>query len=415
MLKAVGVENGLGPSPKAEGHVLIYRNELLPLSETFIQAQAAALRRFRPQFVGMRRSVRSLPMPSDSIVCADHGLLPKVRGLDHALGFRRMFSANLDQQLKATQASLVHAHFGLDATTAMSLADRVAAPLIVTLHGYDVTMRDQTFRRSIGGTIYLLRRKQLWRHARLFICVSHFIRRKALEAGFPEEKLRVHYIGVDRRAFCRAGRIGRSEIILFVGRLVEKKGCEYLIRAMAQVRREHPDAQLVILGDGPLRQSLQELCDQLGVNCKFEGRQSRDGVIRWLRAARVLCVPSVTATTGDSEALGMVFAEAQASGTPVVSSKHGGIPEVVIDGETGLLAPERDAAALANGLSRLLADDDLWQQYSDRGVDWIARRFDLETQTRELEQIYSEVTSYPSKSEYVTGSAGSRSLHRPKR
>jgi glycosyltransferase involved in cell wall biosynthesis len=104
----------------------------------------------------------------------------------------------------------------------------------------------------------------------------------------------------------------------------------------------------------------------------------------------------VTAATGDSEALGMVFAEAQASGTPVVSSNHGGISEVVIDGETGLLAPERDTEALAIRLSRLLGDDELWQRYSDRAADWAERCFDLEVQTRKLERIYADVTSRPS-------------------
>ncbi len=375
--------------------VIVYRNELLPLSETFIQAQAGALRRFRPQFAGMRRSAQSLPMPADTIVCAEHSRLARVPGLDHLLGFSGALSHELDRKLQETRPSLVHAHFGLDATTAISLADRLDVPLVVTLHGYDVTMRDEALSRSVGGVFYLLRRKQLWRRASLFICVSHFIRRKALEAGFPADKLRVHYIGVDRRAFRRMRPHGRSKVILFVGRLVEKKGCEYLIHAMALLKDEHPDAELVVIGDGPLRPTLRALCHQLGVPCRFEGSQPRESVIHWIGAARVLCVPSLTAATGDSEGLGMVFAEAQASGTPVVSSTHGGIPEVVIDGETGLLAPERDAAALADHINRLLTDHEFWQQCSDKGADWIALRFDLDTQTRELERIYDELAHKP--------------------
>ncbi len=371
--------------------VLIYTNQLLPLSQTFIQSQAGALRRFRPQFVGMRRSPRSLPVPADAILCSDHGLLQRLPGLDHLLGFRRMFSRKLDRHFKAASPVLVHAHFGIDSTTATTLADRLAVPLIVTLHGYDVTMRDSVFRRSVGGNLYLIGRKQLWRRTNLFLCVSNYIRRKAIQAGFPDHKLRVHYIGVDRRVFRKFSAAGRDKVVLFVGRLVEKKGCEYLIRAMAQVKVKHPDARLVVIGDGPLRRQLQELSHQLGIACTFEGIQPVETVIRWLGLARVFCVPSVTASTGDSEALGIVFAEAQASGVPVVSSDHGGIPEVVLHGETGLLAPERDVPTLAAHLTRLLADNDLWQQFSDCGTDWMARRFDLDTQTRELEEIYSEV------------------------
>src|ERR1700735_3352885 len=94
-----GGTSGRAHAPHSENRVLIYRNELLPLSETFIQAQAGALRRFRPQFAGMRRSIRSLSLPGDSIVCADHSLLPKLSGLDHLFGFRRAFSPRLDRQL----------------------------------------------------------------------------------------------------------------------------------------------------------------------------------------------------------------------------------------------------------------------------------------------------------------------------
>jgi colanic acid/amylovoran biosynthesis glycosyltransferase len=107
--------------------------------------------------------------------------------------------------------------------------------------------------------------------------------------------------------------------------------------------------------------------------------------------ARVLCNPSVTAADGDSEGFGMVFTEAQAMGTPVVSHLHGGIPEAVCHGETGLLAPERDVAALATHLHRLLTDNVFWQACSRRATRWVRERFDLRKQTRLLEHIYDEV------------------------
>ena len=226
---------------------------------------------------------------------------------------------------------------------------------------------------------------------RLFICVSKFIRDRALEAGFPSEKLLVHYIGVDRDVFSPSASLETSQGVLFVGRLVEKKGCEYLLRAMELVQRAHPRCELTVIGDGPLRPSLEVLARELNIRCQFRGAQPAATVRESLRRARILCVPSVTAANGDSEGLGMVFAEAQAMGVPVVSTTHGGIPEIVADRVTGLLTPERDYHALADALSVLLEDEDLWQKLHLAALQRIEQHFDLVTQTALLENIYTGV------------------------
>jgi glycosyltransferase involved in cell wall biosynthesis len=179
--------------------------------------------------------------------------------------------------------------------------------------------------------------------------------------------------------------------VLFVGRLVEKKGCRYLIRAMQQVQSQFPFARLVIIGDGPERASLELQAREAGIQCEFRGAQSSQVVRRELSSARVFCVPSVKAKTGDSEGLGIVFAEAQALGVPVVSSLHGGIPEVVSDGVTGLLAPERDHERLAQHIIRFFSDDTFWNDCSRKAVSWVADNFDLQKQTAQLEEIYRNV------------------------
>ncbi len=125
--------------------------------------------------------------------------------------------------------------------------------------------------------------------------------------------------------------------------------------------------------------------------CTFLGAQPPSVVQQYLAKARLFCVPSTSAKNGDSEGLGMVFAEAQAMGTPVVSFEHGGIPEVVSNGRTGLLAPEGNTLLLAHNLLRLLRDDELWQRFSAAGTQSVRERFDLFKQTEELEQIYSRV------------------------
>jgi glycosyltransferase involved in cell wall biosynthesis len=240
--------------------------------------------------------------------------------------------------------------------------------------------------------------RRLGREAALFLCVSQFIRDRAIAAGLPEEKLRVHYIGVDLEQF-QAPPIGATGAgVLFVGRLVEKKGCAHLLRAMASVQQTYPDCLLTVIGDGPLRGSLENHARELGVACSFLGAQPPAIVREHLQQTRIFCAPSVTAENGDSEGLGMVFAEAQAMGIPVVSSLHGGIPEVVVHGRTGLLVSERDHEALAAAIASLLADASLWEQFRHNARAHIEHSFDLAKQTAELETIYQDLMATASQS-----------------
>jgi glycosyltransferase involved in cell wall biosynthesis len=234
----------------------------------------------------------------------------------------------------------------------------------------------------------------MWQTASHFVCVSKAIREIAERAGYPEQKLVVRYIGIDCEKFADAPATEREEnLILFVARLVEKKGCEYLIRATAQLRERQRDARLVIIGDGPLREKLEQLAAELKVPAEFLGVQGPDAVRGWMQRAKVLCNPSVTAANGDTEGLGMVFAEAQATGLPVVSTRHGGIPEVVRDGETGLLARERSVEELAQHLERMLVDQAFWTDCSERGKRWIREQFDIRGCTAGLEEVYDKAVA----------------------
>src|SRR6185503_2138948 len=158
---------------------------------------------------------------------------------------------------RSVEPSIIHAHFAVDAIQAMSIAERLDLPLVVSLHGFDITSTDAALRTSFAGRHFVQHKQQLVDRATAFICVSRFLRQVALEAGFPESKVHVHYTGIDCERF-RPSSIKRdSDLVLFVGRLVEKKGCEYLLRAMALVQRENARAHLEVIGDGPLRSSLE--------------------------------------------------------------------------------------------------------------------------------------------------------------
>ena len=367
---------------------IIFRERLLPPSETFILEQAHALRRYYPVLAGLRRAEPTLRHDLPQILLRGGlGTADKIadkiyRHVPWAPGFFR--------RLRAVSPSILHAHFATDAIQALPIAKALHLPLIVSLHGYDVTPSDANFRESAWGRHYLSQRKRLFASASAFLCVSQSIREAALRAGFPEEKLHVHYTGVDCERF-RSMAIERDpKLILFVGRLVEKKGCEYVLRAMALVQQEDPKAHLEIIGDGPLRSALEALATKLAVRARFRGVQDTYEVQRSMSRARVLCNPSVTAANGDMEGFGMVFAEAQAVGTPVVSSMHSAIPEAVSHGETGLLCPERMPALLAEALLTFLKNDIFWSRTSERAVAWVREHFDIAKQTIKLEQIYDE-------------------------
>jgi colanic acid/amylovoran biosynthesis glycosyltransferase len=365
--------------PIAKPTVLIFKETLLPISETFIDAQTRQLSNFVPRYVGLGRVMPSLAIPEDSIAMT--GGRSALARLRQKLYRRLGVAPHFHRHAASAGAALIHAHFASGGRSALPLARRLRIPLMVTLHGSDVTTR-MDFRR---------RYKDLWREASLFLCVSEFIKRKAAEAGFPKDKLRVHYIGIDREAFHPQNQSRQRDVVLFVGRLMEKKGCEFLLRAMGMLRKTHPHAKTVVIGDGPLRPSLEKFAAQLGISCQFLRAQPAPVVRQWLSTARVFCVPSVTAANGDSEGLPTVIMEALAMGAPVASFYHAGIPEIVVDGQTGLLAPERDSSTLALNILRLFRDDAFWSQCVEQGTALLQNRFDLKLQTRQLEQVYEKL------------------------
>ncbi|MBV8671953.1 MAG: glycosyltransferase [Acidobacteriaceae bacterium] len=376
----------------AADSILIFRSELLPPSETFILEQARTMRSFRPVFAGLKRLPDGLRLSDASMIAMsgpDNSIRDRLRRrffLEARLGPR--FLSQLARQFPA----LVHSHFAVDACLALPISKRLRIPLVVTLHGYDVTRKDEYLRRTAPGRIYLRRRRELWQNASLFVCASEYIRRKALARGFPEEKLWVHRIGVDLERFRpRTRAAGPSQMVLFAGRLVENKGCIHLIRAMATVQQKLPHARLVILGDGPLRASLETEARARLRNCLFAGMQSHFQVRRWMEQAALLAMPSLEVTSGDSEGLGMVMCEAQALGLPGIAFRGTGVEEALAQGDSGLLVAPGDEPALAEAIVRVLTDESLQDSLGIAGRRNAETRFDLRRQTAILEDKYREV------------------------
>ncbi|HEX4773752.1 MAG TPA: glycosyltransferase [Bryobacteraceae bacterium] len=367
--------------------VIVYRDEILRTNETFIHNQVGLIREHQIKYVGLEPTVRSLPLNAPAILLSGRrsksskARSDAYRAISIAPAFHR--------KLLNTRPCLIHAHFSQNATTILPFARRAAIPLLVTLHGSFETVPPAKLVRGLNSLLFVLKRGELWQYTSQFLCVSDFVRQQAINFGFPEQKLRVHYIGVDIDYFSPSAELRDRDLVLFTGRLAEKKGCEYLLRAMQIVRQQRPTAKLVVIGSGELREALEQLNQRVDVRAEFIGEQPSSVIRDWLRRARVFCGPSVTAASGDMEGLPMVLCEAQGVGTPVVSTRHAGIPEIVRHEQTGLLAEERDYKQLADHILKLLTDDRTWTQYSRAGRELVTQQFDLRTQTQQLEELYS--------------------------
>ena len=370
-------------------NVVIFNGRLLPASETFVRSQAEGLRQFTPHYVGARR-VSGLTLPSERtwVVNAGHSL-----GTLQELVFKSWgFAPGFVNRVRSLQPALIHAHFGVCGALALPIAQSLNLPLIVTYHGFDACMTDDYARRnSLSTRVYLRRREKLKQAAHSFIAVSQFIKQRLVQQGFPEHKIQVHYIGVDTDLFQPEVNIQRQPVVLFVGRLTEKKGCEYLIRAMSQVQKVRSDAKLVVIGEGNLKDELKALAEKTLNHYEFLGVQPIDAVKQWMNQASVFVLPSVTTATGDSEGLPMVIIEAQAMGLPVISSIHAGIPEAITHGETGFLTAERDWEELAKHIVQLLQEPILWHQFSNNAQQRVRTHFNLKKQIQILEGIYQTV------------------------
>lgn len=354
-------------------------------------AQAHALRRYSPCFAGLRSVPAGLPVdPWESVLLTrSDAPADKLR--------RRLFLATgiapkFVRALQRFGPVLLHAHFALDGAAALPLQKHLGLPLLVTLHGYDATTTDAALRSTIAGRVFLRRRDELRERVRFFICVSEHIHQQALERGVPESRIRTLPIGVDLKMFTPDPLRSRSRdpIVLFVGRLVEKKGCTYLIRAMAEVEARRPEAKLLIVGDGPLLDPLRGEARAALRNCTFLGSQPPNVVRDLMYRASLIAAPSIVASNGDTEGLPITLCEAQAIGLPIVAFRGPGVAEAVVENETALLVPSRDERGLAEAIGRLLDDDELAARLAAAGRRRAEPLFSLERQTAQLEDLYTE-------------------------
>jgi colanic acid/amylovoran biosynthesis glycosyltransferase len=367
--------------------VAVWKRAWLPPSETFVRNQLDSLRDWRGVAFGVARIDSVLSRDSDRILFGEGAR----ERLSLALFRLTGRSSRVEKFLRSEGVAVVHAHFGSEAVSIWRQCRALGIPLVVTLHGHDITAGPRT--PGFPGWRYRRRLRKMFAYASTVIAVSEFIRERAIERGAQPEKVVVRYIGVPTN-FDEpvTAEHGTEWDIVFVGRLSEKKGVSDLLRAVAEM----PDGattRVAIVGSGALEGDLRAYAHARGLRVDFLGHMTPAGVRRVLARARIFVAPSQVAASGDAEGFGLVFLEAALAGLPVVAYRHGGVPEAVVDGVTGILCEEGDVEALGRAVSSLLRDQELVQRMGAAGRTRVVADFDVVRKTAELEKIYEMTTA----------------------
>ena len=289
--------------------------------------------------------------------------------------------------LPAVRYDACYAAFGQDGLRALRLqrSGALAGPLAVAFRGADITK----FVAIRGSRVY----RGLFRRAALLLPVCDAFARRLLALGAPPERVVVHRTGIDLTRWRWHDRIRSAGPLrlLTVGRLVEKKGIGYVLEAVRRLQDAGLAVEYELAGEGPLRERLEADATRLGVEqrVRFLGWQSQEQVRAALERADLLVAASVTAGNADEEGIPNVLKEAMAVGVPVVSTRHGGIPELVEHGVSGILVPERDPEALAAQLGKLAAHPERRGELAAAGRARVEREYDIERLNDRLVTLFA--------------------------
>jgi colanic acid/amylovoran biosynthesis glycosyltransferase len=293
--------------------------------------------------------------------------------------------------LKAKQDyDIIHCHFGPNGQQAvvMRTVGALRGPILTTFYGYDISL----YVRQHGPGVY----QHLFARGDFFTSPSEYVRRRLIAAGCPDDKAQNFKLGTNLKRFCfkerKAGSRGTVRLIT-VARLTEKKGLEYSIRAVAKLSRIFKRLEYNIIGDGDLRPELTRLIEALAVGDTVHllGWKTQEEVRALLDQSHVFMLASVESRDGDIEGSPLVLQEAQAMGLPVVSTRHSGNPEGILEGKSGFIVPERDGDALSERLAEIISRPETWPEMGRQGRTFVETEHDLDERNDALVELYCQV------------------------
>ncbi len=292
--------------------------------------------------------------------------------------------------------SLIHAHWILPhGFLAVIVKKFFGVPVVISAHAGDVFPLKKPFFRLAAR----------WALKCADAVTANSTATRNAIGGVVDVPVSVIPMGVDLKLFSSSSAsaaaairkrygVGKSgKMLLFVGRLAEKKGVTYLISAMKAVAKAFPNCKLVIVGDGPERKSLQQQSQQLDLsdNVVFAGSVPNNELPAYYKAADAFVLPSIVARSGDTEGLGVVLLEAVAAGCPVVASNVGGIPDVIINGKTGLLVEQKNPQQLAAAITNLLSSSQLKKRLVAAARKHVAKGYSWEAVAEQFSKLISQL------------------------
>jgi len=285
---------------------------------------------------------------------------------------------------------IIHCHFGPNGILGVTLKEMgvFEGKVVTVFHGYDIS----SYLRKHGHAVY----KSLFMRGDMFLPVSERWKNRLIELGCREQKIVVHRMGIDTSKFCylprKQGKDGKVRL-LTIARLIEKKGVQYAVQAVADVLKRYSNIEYNIVGDGPVKNTLEDLIKGLNIgnNVKLLGWRQQEEIIELMKNTDILIAPSVVSEDGDEEGIPVVLMEALAQGMPVLSTQHSGIPELVQDGESGFLVPERNVNALAEKLAYLVKHPEIWSAMGQAGREYVEKCYNIDTLNDKLVDLYQHL------------------------
>ncbi|WP_458352126.1 glycosyltransferase [Peribacillus frigoritolerans] len=286
----------------------------------------------------------------------------------------------------------IHAHHGSHGQEILPVCEKYNIPLIVSIRGRDGSDRPEIFEKNAK------RYSALNKHGAHFYPVCQYLAEGLRRLGIPAKNMHVLYGGIELDLFPFSSRTlpTAGEIrVLSVGRLVDKKGFITLIKAFKRIYTQYPNARLHIIGAGEDEKRIKSTIAEYNLKdvVILRGAMHSKQVSDELKKAHIFCLASQTAKNGDIEGIPNALKEAMASGLPVVSTRHAGIPELIEHQRTGYLAPEKNDMELAKGIQFFMENPDIWTDYTERARKVIEEKFDVNKQIIEQQRLYSLVNT----------------------